>query len=77
MKGFIDELPACIKSLEGTTFSTTDLALILAGGCNTIYFKQTFFFFFTKILEIKICLNTDKSECHITYLSATPGNQEL
>lgn len=47
MKGFIDELPACIKSLEGTAFLTTDLTQILAGRCSIIFFNHTFFFFFS------------------------------
>lgn len=61
MKGFIDEQPACIKSLEGTAFLTTDLTQILAGGCSIIFFNHTFFFPpSTKVFEIKILLSTEK-----------------
>ena len=41
MKGFIDELPASIKCLEGTAFLTTDLTQILARECSIIFFNHT------------------------------------
>lgn len=76
MKGFIDELPACIKSLEGTAFLTTDLTQILAGGGSTIFFNHTFFFS-TKLFEIKILLSTEKTETQVIKEQDDPAKESV
>lgn len=76
MKGFIDELPACIKSLEGTAFLTTDLTQILAGEGSTILFNHTFFFS-TKVFEIKILLSTEKTETQVIKEQDDPAKESV
>lgn len=61
MKGFIDEPPTCINSLGGTSFLTTDLAQILAGGYSIIFCNH-FFFFSPRVHEIKILQSAQRTE---------------
>lgn len=76
MKGFIDERPACIKSLEGTFFLTTDLTQILAGGCSTIFFNHTFFFFHWNIWN-KNLLSTEKTETQVIKEQDDPAKESV